>query len=306
MGSARFPLELHSPGQVLACLGLMEASELLCGPTQAGFFWRDQEHPHFELLSKDSDNPLESVLEFLSSAQLSQVAHRGFSFKKEKDKDGDGDEARARDLVCSGDCFPSSKGEDTALPIELRAGDLTVQLSHWADGSGRDTFKGYAGNRSAYSIARSMLFGQEAKPSKGKAKGEVLVKGIRHLWAENREGLLRDPLSVVTPMKGSFNFDPRGAWTALDAGYSPNEQKHLLLASPLVELLAAWGLEHNRMIEDPKRKRFYSYTVWEGLLEPILARVAFNGAIPTLTGRCFQFEFTLSGKNKIVNYAEEM
>ena len=47
-------------------------------------------------------------------------------------------------------------------------------------------------------------------------------------------------------MGGSFNFDPRGAWTAIDAGYSPNEHKHAVEASPVVEFLAAWGLEHAR------------------------------------------------------------
>ena len=306
MGRVCIPVELNSPGQVLACLGLLEACERLVGPTQAGFSWHGLERSQFELACDGNANPLEVVLDFLFEAQLAQVVHDGFAFKEKKksdDEDDVADQSGAQDIQNSGEVFPSARGEDTSLPICLSTGPMKVVLSHWADGSGRDPFKGYAGNRSAFTIARAMLFGVAAKPKKGKRQGDVLVRGVRQLWSEEREALLRDPFAVVTPMKGSFNFDPRGAWTALDAGYSPNDQKHLLLASPLVEILAAWGLQHNRMVE--RSKRVYEYTVWEGMLDSILARVAFFGGLPGLTQRKFEFKFSLSGKNKIVNYAEE-
>ena len=303
MASVRIPVELHSPGQVLACFGLMEASETLLGETRMGFSWRDVNRPCLELEVDGTEDPLEAVFEFLAQAQLTQVAPPGFVFKKDKEADPEVESRDANEAVIPSEVFPSGRGEDSALPIRLTTHQAAVTLTHWADGSGRDPFKGYAGNRSAYTIARSMLYGIQGKPKKRQAQGDVLIKGIRQLWSESRDEMLSDPFSVTTPMKGSFNFDPRGAWTALDAGYSPNEQKHLLLASPLVELLAAWGLQNTRFVEVETRK--YHYAVWEGLLPPVLARLAIVEALPSLEQRRFQFEFSLSGKNKIINYAKE-
>ncbi len=107
---------------------------------------------------------------------------------------------------------------------------------------------------------------------------------------------------MLTPMGGSFNFDPRGAWTAIDAGYSPNDQKHQVAASPVVEFLAAWGLEHARpVVSDDRQVR---YAAWGVPLSPCLARVALIGAIPALPMHRFRFLLDSSGKNKIVTFAE--
>jgi CRISPR-associated protein Csx14 len=108
---------------------------------------------------------------------------------------------------------------------------------------------------------------------------------------------------VLTPIGGSFNFDPRGAWTAMDAGYSPNTQKHGVAASPLVHLLAACGLEHTRPVEFGIRQ--VRYCAWSGLLPVSLARVALQGGSPSLPTKQFRFELALSGKNKIVTFAQQ-
>ena len=104
-------------------------------------------------------------------------------------------------------------------------------------------------------------------------------------------------------MGGSFNFDPRGAWTALDAGYSPNQQKHGIAASPVVELLAAWGLEHAR--PDEYETRQVRYGAWSGLVPPILARADLAGGDVAVPVRKFRFVLDLSGKNKVVTFAQE-
>src|SRR5207244_2862910 len=98
-------------------------------------------------------------------------------------------------------------------------------------------------------------------------------------------------------------FDPRGAWTAIDAGYSPNDHKHLVSASPIVEILAAVGLEHAR----PKEfgTRAVRYGVWAGLVPPVLARAALGCASIGIPIRTFRFTLDLSGKNKVVTFAEE-
>jgi CRISPR-associated protein Csx14 len=104
-------------------------------------------------------------------------------------------------------------------------------------------------------------------------------------------------------MGGSFNFDPRGAWTAIDAGYSPNEHKHLIEASPVVEFLAAWGLENARPVEFGVRQ--VQYAVWGAGLPPMLARAALAGSLTTIPLRQFRFDLDLSGKNKVVTFAQE-
>jgi CRISPR-associated protein Csx14 len=104
-------------------------------------------------------------------------------------------------------------------------------------------------------------------------------------------------------MGGSFNFDPRGAWTAIDIGYSPNDQKDAVEASPVVELLAALGLQHARPVEYGVRE--VRYAAWDQPLQPMLARVALTGLIPSISMRQFHFMLALSGKNKVVTFSQE-
>jgi CRISPR-associated protein Csx14 len=176
-------------------------------------------------------------------------------------------------------------------------------VSHWADGSSRNGFKLYSGNRSAHRIAAQMLHGVRAKPKKSQSIGDLKNRGLQQLMQEQRAALLKAPFDVVTPMGGSFNLDPRGAWTAIDAGYSPNTQKDGIAASPFVELLAAIGLEHARPDEYETRK--VRYAVWGHPLPPMLARAALSGADLKVPTRRFEFDLDLSGKNKVTTFAQE-
>ncbi|HEX9640164.1 MAG TPA: hypothetical protein VGB13_02500, partial [Candidatus Krumholzibacteria bacterium] len=177
--------------------------------------------------------------------------------------------------------------------------------THWSDASSRNDFKLYSGNRSAAGIARAMLYGTREKPKKGQAEGDVRTLGLRALWSQYGARLEEDPFGIVTPMGGSFNFDPRGAWTGIDAGYSPNAQKpkHVVAASPLVEILSAIGLEHAR--PDEYETRRVRYGVWGCLLPPVLARPVLAGAGLAIPKRLFSFDLALSGKNKVVTFAQE-
>ena len=194
-----------------------------------------------------------------------------------------------------------------ALPICLVGDDgQVVRLGHWADGSSRESFKLYAGNRSADRIARAMLRGVRQKPAKNKNRSEAvdfLTLGISQLWSADRSTLISAPFDLLTPMGGSFNFDPRGAWTALDAGYSLNEHKHQVRSSTVVEIMAAWGLEHARPAES--RGRQVRYVTWGETLPPMLARAALAGCVSVVPVRCFAFTLALSGKNKVVTFARE-
>lgn len=199
--------------------------------------------------------------------------------------------------------FPSGDGERNALPVLLVNGTRSLTVSHWADGSSRDDFKLYSGNRSANRIATQMLQGVRAKPKKNQSIGDLKNRGVQQLLQEQRGALLKAPFDVVTPMGGSFNFDPRGAWTAIDAGYSPNTQKDGIAASPVIELLAAAGLEHAR--PDKYETRKVCYAVWGHPLPAMLARAALSGADLKVPTRRFEFELDLSGKNKVTTFARE-
>ena len=322
------PVDLLNPGQVFACLGFLEAADVLCGEAQGGFYdWDNNSAARFRLSSGGDENPFEAVLEFLATeAKIQRIAPRGYVDPPPKKKKSASSETNDEDDADSEietetetetetanppeptETFMAQKADKTTLPIRLGGGSRPViELGHWADGSGRETFKLYSGNRSADKIARDMLNGVRKPTKEQKQEGQpgpLQTKGIEQLFEEDRNGLISDPFRV-TPMGGSFNFDPRGAWTAIDAGYSPNTQKHAVTASPVVEFLAAWGLQDTRPLMSGNKGREVRYAVWKEMLTPMLARAAFSRAIPGLTIKCFRFTLALSGKNKIVTFAKQ-
>lgn len=317
--SASIPVDLESPGQVFASLGFLEVAEVLLGNAEAHFEW--SESPvRFVLAANGDKNPFEVVLAFLTRASVIELLPVGYveggaaegdddeGSASPADDESDGSDASMEDTPrasgrLTASAFPSGEGERNALPLQLvGTDDRRLTVSHWADGSSRDKFKLYAGPRSAQSIATKMLQGSRAKPKKKQSVGDLETRGIAQLWAE-LANLVEAPFDAITPMGGSFNFDPRGGWTAIDAGYSPNTQKDSIAASPLVEMLAAIGLEHARPDEYDTRK--VRYTVWGQALPPMLARAALSGADLKVPVRRFEFDLDLSGKNKVTTFARE-
>jgi CRISPR-associated protein Csx14 len=323
MAEASIPIDLLNPGQVFACLGFMEAANILLGDAEGGFDWSHETRVSFALRAGGEGNPFEVVLEFIAEAEPKRWGPIGYTDPPPKKGEGDGEVEQELESEDSPEengsiagqpaldlsiVFPSKEGDRMALPVRFGGGNRPiVEFSHWTDGSSRDSFKLYAGNRSADGIARAMLKGVRGKPSKkqkaNEQPGDLKTKGVRQLWEEDRVSLVKAPFYVLTPMGGSFNFDPRGAWTAMDVGYSPNEHKHAILASPVVEFLAAWGLEHARPVEFGLRQ--IRYFAWGVNLPPMLARAALCGGLTTVPLRQFHFELDLSGKNKVVTFAHE-
>jgi len=317
MALASIPVDLFNPGQVFACIGFLEAADVLLGGAHGGFDWIKEAETRFEIRADGTENPFGVVLEFLSTAEIRSCAHRGYEPPpKKKGKrgttsvdEGDEDEEEAAGKAPEVlETFPASHADPMALPVRLvsLADERcpAVLIAHWADGSTRNDFKLYSGNRSAASIVSAMLQGKRKRTARKGAQAEqIKTRGVADLWKEHRHQMIARPFDVVTPMGGSFNFDPRGAWTAIDAGYSPNDQKHSVEASPVVEMLAAIGLEHSRPNEFEMRE--VRYGVWQGLLPVVLARPAVGGVRVGAPMRLFQFTLDLSGKNKIVTFARE-
>ncbi len=328
MADASIPVDLFNPGQVFACLGFLEAAEVLLGEAEGGFDWSNSADTRFVLSASGQENPFAHVLAFLAEAEIKPFGPTGYTDPPPKKGNDDVDDAEdddepepddqagaSPDMASTAargpetsDVFPARAGDRMTLPIRFGGGNRpVVELAHWTDDdAGRKSFKLYSGNRSANGIARSMLAGVRKKPTTKQAAashpGDLVSKGLRQLWEERHDALVTNPFNQLTPMGGSFNFDPRGAWTAIDVGYSPNDQKHRIQASPVVEFLAAWGLENARPEEFGVRK--VRYAAWSGLLPPLLARAALLGAIPAIPMKRFRFNLELSGKNKVVTFAE--
>ncbi len=309
MKTASIPVDLFNPGQVFACLGFLEIADEFLGEAEGGFNWSDLLVPRFELKANGDENPFEFVLNTLAQATCQEVEPKGWPGKKSAD-------------AIVAECFPSQlrdhfdekekKWTRTSLPVSVSlprsAQSASITLMSWTDGSSRPLFKLYSGNRSAHNIASNMLKGKRAKPTKTYPDGKVESKGLRQLWQEKRSELIKAPFDVRCSMGGSFNFDPRGGWTPLDAGFSPDQQsKSGLLdgisASPVVEILAAWGTEHAR--PDEYETREVRYGVWQGHVPTMLARAAISGAEVVRPFRRFRFTLALSGKNKVVTFATE-
>jgi CRISPR-associated protein Csx14 len=86
-----------------------------------------------------------------------------------------------------------------------------------------------------------------------------------------------------------FGIDPRSAWVALDLGYSPNEQGQESQTYPLVELLAAFGLQGFRPAGN--RTDGFEYCLWLSPLPCAVARIA--AAKPWEGLRAAKYKFNL-------------
>jgi CRISPR-associated protein Csb3 len=252
------------------------------------------------------------VLQFLAAANVHALQPAGVEVRESGGDDDDDDDPDGNDddaetvaddteegadsatvgtiLTCT---YPAQQPERKTLPVRLKAGDREIDLSHWAEtDSMRDHFRLFAGQQSSCRIVQDMLVGKRP------------LQGARQLWQRDAAALLSAPFDVVTPLPGRFNLDARGDWDAIDVGYSPDKQKHKLVSSPVVEILAAWGLSHVRPKEVGVRK--YRYGCWEVPLPPLLARTVLDTSLPAFTARTFAFDLALiSKKYKRVKFARE-
>ena len=291
MATASVPVDLFNPGQVFACLGLMELAEILCGSAEAGFDWSNPDDTRFVLRADGNENPITSALDFLASAELLECAPVGYQDLQPKKTKAPAPALPRR----YSHRYMAPQGDRMTLSalFESERGGL-ASVSHWTEPEtriGRASFKLYAGNRSGCSILNSMLRG------KGKAPGVAQVLSLMG------SDVAEDPFGPVVGIGGSFNLDPRGAWTALDAGYSPDKQNHSVAASPLVEILGVIGLQHSRPEQRPIRH--VRYCTWSEPIPSMLARATFGCAETSIPVRTFAFTLDLSGKNKVVTFSQE-
>lgn len=291
MAEASIPVDLTNPGQVFACLGFMEAAEILCGPSEGGFSYQDAAVSADFVLRVDGEaDPVAEFLRFLAGAQVSAIAPARSGLRT--------DNWQVETIVREDGVFPGSAPNSPAtLPALLRNGEKEIVIEHWMDGSDRDNVKFWAG----------------AGGYPGAALARDALEIVRAGGGDALAGAVRDPFNLPAQQTSSFRFDWRRDYVALDAGFSPNEHGSAIemVGYPLVELLAAIGMQHARPARvDPRDNLAYRYGVWGAMLPTAFARVVTGGEDLGFPMRTFRMRLDWPGQpgqaRCIVDAQEEM
>ncbi len=237
MAEKTIPVDLLNPGQVFACLGFLEAADILLGEARGGFDWRDEAEILFRLDTDSPRNPFESVLQFLGEAE---VVSRSAS---ELGLDTSGWKVETRQYD-SDEPFPfpppASPATLTAVlsvnKTESEFAGKTIEINHWGDGrreTGRDNVKFWAG----------------AGGYPGAALARDSLQLLRNILNDPAADPAADPFNVSAEQSSSFRLDWRRDYIPIDIGFSLNAHagpRFKTVGFPFVEMLAAIGLTNAR------------------------------------------------------------
>jgi CRISPR-associated protein Csb3 len=254
MAEAEIPVDLLNPGQVFACLGLMEASEALgLRPCEGSFVYQGgQTNARFRLQVDGDDDPVTRVVLFLSKSRATSIAPKGADLSTTK---------WGVPTIAGVETYPAPAPDTPAsLAIILTSDGREIPIEHWLDGphNARDNVKLWAGSG--------------GYPGAALARDAVAI--IAELGANAIAEAAADPFNFAAPMTSSFRFDMRRDYVPLDAGFSLNSHGAMTTVGyPLVELLAAIGLQNARPLRPERRdKLVYRYAVTDLALPTTLAR----------------------------------
>ena len=273
MAESRIPVDLLNPGQVFACMGILEAVDLLFGDARAAFDWSEGSSSAFLVAASGSTPPVEGVLEFLENASIiARAPAKSPNISAWKQSWGDKPEA---DQL--GAPFPYG---DPASPATLPASLLDEQgrafaIDHWGDATRRDNVKFWAGA--------------------GGKPGVAILRGTRRLVKGKMRQAKDDPFALSSPQSISFRFDWRRDYIPVQDGFSPNRHKGgpapvAMAGFPIVEMLAAMGMAHARPRRKTKLEYFYSILGYHRnqLLKPVFHRAALGAAASPVSGWPFR------------------
>jgi len=238
VAEAVIPVDLLNPGQVFACIGFVEAADVLLGDAEGVFDWSDRSSVVFRVRSNGEVSPIVRVLQFLECCEARAIAPEGSaSLKGWLDSWGPRPEQIDRGR---GYPFPDPRTPATLVCV-LSDGTHSIVLDHWGDATSRDNAKFWAGSRGypGASLARDAL---------------DLVRGRATQAAH-------DPFALSAPQSSSFRLDWRRDYIPIDAGFSLNAHDDIAAQGfPLVELLGALGLSYARPKRPNRRdKLVYDY-----------------------------------------------
>lgn len=267
------PVDLQNPGQVFACLGFMEAAEVLCGKTTSQFDWSDPSQARFCLEAEGHADPFTRVLEFLAACEVHGVVV-GTDDPLSMDKWG---LPTVEEHPQAGFPMPSLTAP-AMLPARLRAGDDELRVDHWGDHTRRDNVKFWAGA--------------------GGLPGAVIVSQTLELVRDRICDARPDPFSVDAPMSSSFRLDWRRDYVPVDTGFSLNAHSQVVsVGYPLVELLGVIGLSHARPRRlSPRDKLRYDYFVSSARLPASLQRYVLGQPDPLFDTRHFSMRLGWPGQ----------
>lgn len=288
MAEASIPVDLLNPGQVFACLGFIEAAEILLGNTRGGFDWTDESKIGFRMNSNGDENPFEAVLLFLQDAQVRS--------RSASDLKLDTSSWNVETTQYSSDepfAFPPPASPATlAAVLAINSDDHrfkghSIEISHWGDSrgeTGRDNVKFWAG----------------AGGYPGAALARDALDLVRDIIANSAD----DPFNVCAEQSSSFRLDWRRDYIPIDIGFSLNAHsapRFKTLGYPIVELLAAIGLRHSRPQYMDRSKLHYRYGVLgvgkdSELFDPFFLRASLGAPELTFLQRTFRMNLGWPGK----------
>jgi CRISPR-associated protein Csx14 len=279
MARASIPVDLTNPGQVFACLGFLEAADMLLGDAQGGFDWRGAQ-TLFHLSAEGAADPVEAVLDFVAGADVRSVSPDADTLATDRWD-------VATDRQDPGAPFPFRLPASPAtLPALLIGKDADgkeqrLTLDYWGDSSERDNVKFWAG----------------AAGYPGAALARDAIALARKL---DRAAAPLFDLSAV--QSSSFRFDWRRDTIALDTGFAVNSHGDIAMAGyPIVEILAAIGVSHARPLRPERRNKLaYRYGVVasgsDELLDPVFLRAALGCAELPFPQRFFSMSLGWPGQ----------
>jgi CRISPR-associated protein Csx14 len=278
MAEAEIPVDLLNPGQIFACLGLMEASDNLHRrPCEGGFVYETGEtNARFRLQVEGDGDPIKHVVSFLSEANATAIAPNGANLSTAK-------WGVPTKVVC--ETYPAPAPDSPAsLAIVLSAKGLEIPVEHWLDGrhNGRDNVKFWAG----------------AGGYPGAALARDALAIIAALGPNAIAEAAANPFGYAAPMTSSFRFDWRRDYVPLDAGFSLNQHGAMTtIGYPFVELLAAIGLQNARpQRPDPRDKLIYRYSISSAMLPTAFARAVLGCANIGFPIRTFRMRLDWPGQ----------
>lgn len=284
MADASIPVDLFNPGQVFACLGLMEAADTLLGHAQAAFDWSDEADTRFLLRAAGDSNPVEEVLSFLAGAEVVSRSPAPDALSTDKWKVPT---YGSPQFGLEEDQYPfRSPNSPATLVAVLQDPDAparSIEIDYWGDTSGRDNAKFWAGS--------------------GGYPGAALLRDALDLVRNDLTKAADDPFALTAPQSSSFRFDWRRDYIPLDAGFSPNEHGDVVMTGyPAVEVLAAIGMGAARP-HRPSRsdKLAYRYGVIAGhagdtLFPPSILRAALGASELPFNRRVFRMTLGWPGQ----------
>jgi len=300
MAEASIPVDLFNPGQIFACLGFLEAAEVLLGEAEGGFEWQRPGSARFRIRTAGEKCPFTASLEFVKSA-------RRYSLSPEKEVlERDGEETRFREGVHPSKLREDGKPRNALLPIELEGvvGQGTDKerqayclcFDYWTDFDSRRPFLRLWTATNNNSAAKRF----------GKLHDSFLAAMAEY------DPKQPDPLNLSAPVAANFRLEPRRNWVSINAGYSPDKQQKSgmpieITTYPVVELFAALALTHARPRPTKSGDSVWRYAVWQAWLPPELARIAIAQALPTADARNFvvHLEAPNDGGDLSMTYASE-